>query len=280
MNWFRVYIDARNDAKLRTLTDAEHRVWFHLLCYAAEQPNRGTIEGVTGVTGVTDVTSALLLAIEVANGDTALLTKTVEKLVNLRVLSIDDEGLSFINFTKRQYDKPSDMPEKTRERKAAQRERERAQNSSNNDDESVTGVTARDVTTRTEQSREEQTKEEPPKSPKGDGSNLKVIDGGRTPTPSEQRFDLFWKAYPRRIGKQAALKIWQRIKPDDAMTETIIAAVNLQKTSRDWKRDNGQYIPNPATWLNQGRWDDDPIFGETETKKYQYNSPRAEGPVF
>jgi hypothetical protein len=31
----------------------------------------------------------------------------------------------------------------------------------------------------------------------------------------------------------------------------------LQKTSAQWQKDNGQYIPNPATWLNQGRWDDE-----------------------
>jgi hypothetical protein len=131
-----------------------------------------------------------------------------------------------------------------------------------------------------EQSREEKNRTEPPKSPKGDGSNLKVMDGGKTPTPAERRFDRFWTNYPRRTGKQAALKIWQRINPDEELTNAIIAAVDLQKSGRDWKRDGGQYIPNPATWLNQGRWDDDPIFGEPETKKYQYNSPRAEGPVF
>ena len=27
--------------------------------------------------------------------------------------------------------------------------------------------------------------------------------------------------------------------------------------SAQWQRDNGQYIPHPATWLNQGRWDDE-----------------------
>jgi hypothetical protein len=31
-----------------------------------------------------------------------------------------------------------------------------------------------------------------------------------------------------------------------------------QKNSHDWTKENGQYIPNPATWLNQGRWMDEP----------------------
>ena len=39
MRWFRLWTEARTDAKLGLLTNAEHRVWFHLLCYAAEHPN-------------------------------------------------------------------------------------------------------------------------------------------------------------------------------------------------------------------------------------------------
>jgi hypothetical protein len=158
MNWFRLYLEARNDAKLRTLTDAEHRVWFHLMCYSAEQPTRGTIEGVTSRDRrdtSPDLSSARLLAIEVANGDTAILTTTVEKLIELRIVSIDDDGLTFINFDKRQYDKPSDTPEKTRQRKAAQRERERAHNGEQGVTSRDEGVTPRDMSQRTEQNREE-----------------------------------------------------------------------------------------------------------------------------
>ena len=27
-------------------------------------------------------------------------------------------------------------------------------------------------------------------------------------------------------------------------------------TTAQWTKEGGQYIPNPTTWLNQGRWDD------------------------
>jgi hypothetical protein len=269
MNWFRVYIDARNDAKLRTLTDAEHRVWFHLLCYAAEQPTRGTIEGVTGVTGVTDVTSALLLAIEVSNGDTALLTKTVEKLVNLRILSLDDEGLSFINFNKRQYEKPSDMPEKTRERKAAQRERERAQAPDNNEKESVTGVTPRDVTTRTEQRRAEENKENNGDVPDGtdDAKPFEVIDGGIKPKPKPKysaEFESFWLAYPSGHGNKArSYEQWRRIKPDADLRRDIMNGLEAWKRTDRWH--NG-YVKAAEVWLRDSWWEDDPPAAmETET---------------
>jgi hypothetical protein len=37
----------------------------------------------------------------------------------------------------------------------------------------------------------------------------------------------------------------------------MISAVQVQSTSDQWRRNNGQFIPNPATWLNQGRWMDE-----------------------
>ena len=43
MKWFKLHTEARNDAKLRSLSDSEHRMWFNLLCFAAEQEKRGTI---------------------------------------------------------------------------------------------------------------------------------------------------------------------------------------------------------------------------------------------
>jgi len=33
--------------------------------------------------------------------------------------------------------------------------------------------------------------------------------------------------------------------------------VEAQKRSRQWVESDGKYIPHPATWLNQGRWDDE-----------------------
>jgi len=71
-------------------------------------------------------------------------------------------------------------------------------------------------------------------------------------------FDAFWASYPNKKGKQAAIKAWEhaKSKPDH---QIIIAAVERQKTWPAWIKDGGQYIPNPATWLNQGRWEDQPV---------------------
>lgn len=78
-------------------------------------------------------------------------------------------------------------------------------------------------------------------------------------TPQEpQYFPEFWKAYPNKVGKGAARKIWAKRKPDRALLEVMLAAIAAQKNSSQWQRDGGQYIPNPATWLNQERWEDEP----------------------
>ena len=71
-------------------------------------------------------------------------------------------------------------------------------------------------------------------------------------------FQRFWEAYPKHKGKEPARKVFQKLKASEELLETILSAVEREKQSDQWKRDNGQYIPYPATWLNQRRWEDDP----------------------
>ena len=68
------------------------------------------------------------------------------------------------------------------------------------------------------------------------------------------KFDEWWQHYPRKVGKEAARKAFAKVKVD---TSILIEAVEKQKHSDQWTKNNGQYIPNPATWLNQGRWEDE-----------------------
>lgn len=72
-----------------------------------------------------------------------------------------------------------------------------------------------------------------------------------------QRFEIWWKEYPKKVAKQYALKAWNRIKPDKALFEKMLKALREQKQSEQWRKDNGKYIPNPATWLNGGYWDNE-----------------------
>jgi len=67
-------------------------------------------------------------------------------------------------------------------------------------------------------------------------------------------FERFWQAYPRRVGKQAALKAWDKTKPN---IEEVLIALEWQKETDQWYKNGGQFIPNPATWINQHRWKDE-----------------------
>jgi hypothetical protein len=71
---------------------------------------------------------------------------------------------------------------------------------------------------------------------------------------SEMYFEDFWYKYPKKVGKQEAIKAWKKAKPDILQ---VIDALNWQISSKQWQADNGKYIPNPATYLNQGRWEDE-----------------------
>ena len=69
-------------------------------------------------------------------------------------------------------------------------------------------------------------------------------------------FDRFWESYPRKTAKQEAIKAFEKLKPDAMLIETMVKAVERQKQSAQWQEDGGRYIPHPATWLNQRRWED------------------------
>ncbi len=72
-------------------------------------------------------------------------------------------------------------------------------------------------------------------------------------------FNAFWLAYPKKVGKGAALKAWTKLKPSQKVCTRMLEAIAEQSVSDQWQKDRGQFIPHPATWLNQGRWDDEPI---------------------
>lgn len=76
------------------------------------------------------------------------------------------------------------------------------------------------------------------------------------PDGGDVRFETFWAAYPSKVGKTAGKKAFAKCKPNDELLQTMLAAIATQKKSQKWTKDGGQYIPNPATWLNEGRWMD------------------------
>ena len=70
-------------------------------------------------------------------------------------------------------------------------------------------------------------------------------------------FERFWDEYPKHQSKQDAIKAFTKLKPDAGLLEKMIASLKAWKCSQQWTKDNGQYIPLPATWLNGHRWEDE-----------------------
>lgn len=87
------------------------------------------------------------------------------------------------------------------------------------------------------------TRKQKPRAPLAD-------DGG-------EAFKTFWSAYPKKAGKDAAKKAFDKRKFDEQAFAKVMAALNEQKASEQWQKDGGKFIPHPATWLNQGRFEDE-----------------------
>lgn len=88
----------------------------------------------------------------------------------------------------------------------------------------------------------------------------------------EELFNNFWKAYPRKVGKDKCLNWFKRRKVTNEFVEDLIIAIKQQEKSKQWQ--NKQYIPHPYTWLNRGGWNDELDYVETpqETIKNRWEN--------
>jgi len=81
------------------------------------------------------------------------------------------------------------------------------------------------------------------------------VDKKRKDQQVDDGFNLFWNAYPKKVGKGKAVEAWQKHQPD---LETVLKTLSWQKGSKQWFKEDGTYIPNPTTYINQKRWLDEP----------------------
>lgn len=73
-------------------------------------------------------------------------------------------------------------------------------------------------------------------------------------------FELFWSAYPRRIGKFDARKAFAKALKKTTLDE-ILSALEWQRELENWQERDAdgvlRYVPHPATYLNRERWTDE-----------------------
>lgn len=72
-----------------------------------------------------------------------------------------------------------------------------------------------------------------------------------------EAFEVFWKLYPNKKSKKDARKAWEKLKPGAELRMTLMTALGNHRISRDWVKDDGQYVPMASTWLNGERWTDE-----------------------
>lgn len=107
----------------------------------------------------------------------------------------------------------------------------------------------------------------PPQAPQGgqarQNASTRIKRAARSvPDWKPERFEGFWEFYPRGEGRQAAVRAWDKLKPDDALIDQIAAALVRQKATDEWRRGIG--IPHASTYLNQQRWTDKPFEPQSE----------------
>lgn len=72
----------------------------------------------------------------------------------------------------------------------------------------------------------------------------------------DQEFLRWYTCYPRKVARQDALRAWHQVEKRRPSLEVMLAKLMQQKRSDQWTREGGQYVPYPATYLRQHRWED------------------------
>ena len=88
-------------------------------------------------------------------------------------------------------------------------------------------------------------------------------------------FDEFWSLYPRKIAKAVARKAWQRLTDE----QQLMAAKAIDTHCQYWsaKETELEFIPHPATWLNQERWEDELVIEpKKQSKEWMFSNEGIE----
>lgn len=229
--WFRMYTEFATDPDVQCLAFEDQRHYVILLCLKGS----GVLDK--------DYPSAehRERVIRRGLGLDALTAGEVRR--RLRETGLIDEEWQPKGWDKRQFQSDQD-------RTAAERQRRRR--------ERIKGERHADVTrdvTRESRPPDTDTDTEPENTP---------------PTPPKgaaRRFEEFWQAFPRKVGKAAAKRVWSRKRLDDKADTIIEHLAERVRSDAQWL-EASRLIPHPQTWLNREGWDDDYERGNRATSSY------------
>ena len=76
---------------------------------------------------------------------------------------------------------------------------------------------------------------------------------------TSEGFEQFWSAYPKKQAKQDAAKAFRSAKLKPEQLQTVLQDITSRKSSAEWLKDGGKFIPLPATYLRGKRWEDEQV---------------------
>lgn len=221
MEWFKFYHNKwLTDPAILSLKPHDRLIFVTLLCLASQTDER---DGVVRYVSNEALRSVTLVRYADKNDVDSDGVEALQKVGLVEL--IDAQTLRICNFEKRQNTALTNA-----ERQKLYRQRNKS-------------VTERNERYNDSNAREEKIRED---------KNINI----HTNEPSYSKsFLKFWEAYPKKVGKGAAYRAFKRAKLPPI--EELLAILSQHTTTEQWTAENGKYVPNPATWLNQNRWEDE-----------------------
>jgi len=265
VKWIKIVTDIFDDEKIMLIeslpeADSIIVIWFKLLCLAGKQNNSGVFQ-INGRIPYTEEMFATIFRRKINTVRLALHT-----FEQYGMIEIINSTVTIPNWEKHQrLDALELAREATRKRVAKHREKQRMlscgnvdSNSASNVTDNVTSNVTDDVTvTDSNADRIDKNRIDKNNNTTRKRAECEILSG----------FDDFWAVYPKKDAKQAAVKAWLKLKPDDDLKQAIIAGVQRDIDGR-WKGAERRYIPNPTTYLNQRRWEDEITPTKTDDDEY------------
>ena len=251
VKWIKITTDMFDDEKIKVIEnmpdgDSVLVIWLRLLILAGRCNNNGIISFTKDMPYTEKMLSQIFRMSE------HTIKYAIETVTRYNMVTINNDGfLEIINWDKHQNTtRMNIIKEQTKLRVKRYREHNKALSYDNCNADVTQGVT----------------QEKRNRSKKIEVRSKKIEKVLNTICP----FDEFWMIYPKRVAKSDAVKAWEKIKMTDDLFIKILKVLDHQCKSFEWTKQNGKFVPYPATWLNGKRWEDEILLDEIDVLQKMY----------
>lgn len=215
--WFRFYVEALTDPKLRRLTPDQRWVWVAVLGAARQSCDPGRLMLTT------DIPMEIIDLAELAGVAQRKASDAIVAMTRLGLVVMEDGAMTVPAWNARQYESDDSTPRSQKHRNGV-------------DATTMQRPIAVDAT--------------PPETETETDNNFV-----RDQPPTDEGFEEFWEAYPRKEGRKIAHTRWKNLTKSDRAA----ALEALPTHVRSWRNEGRQqkYIKQPGAWINGRHWEDE-----------------------